>query len=917
MNNLKKYIGIAFAAVAACSGFTACQDDVDAPGMKVPVATLQANKTIAEVKQQYWNNADNYIDTIKLKDNNDEHVVVSGRVISSDASGNIYKSLVIQDATGALAMSINANSLYNDYRVGQEIVVDLTDMYIGKYSTLQQLGFPDYSAAYGWQATFMPLEFFKEHVQLNGLPEPAAIDTLTISLGDLGNGNETQMKYQSQLVRLNNVYFEDGGEKSFCDGHKINTNRTLKDDNGNKITVRTSGYANYWSVMLPAEHGDVVGILSTYKSNGNLEWQLLMRSTSDLLNFGDPTLPKGTETNPYDVLEAIDMVAAGNAVSAWYTGYIVGSLKAGVTEVASDEDILWGAEAEVNNTLVIGQTAESNTLADCMLITLPQGSALREYGNLRDVPENYKKQIWVLATPGTVMDMNAFTGNTGAANEFRIEGVKVPGGEDTDPIAEGDGTEAKPYNPTQVLAKGDAVNETGKWVSGYIVGYIPDKKLEEAVFTVPATSNANILIATTPDEKDYKKCVPVQLPSAQSALRAALNLQSNPGNLGKVCSVYGNLIKYFLVAGVKETSNYKLDGQGGDTTQPANHLNEEPFNTSQADFTIHNVSLSPSLTYVWTHDSSYGYMKASAFSGQSYASDSWLMSPVLDLSAAQNPVLKFDHVTNKFPSLDVAKQQVSLAVSVDGGDWQTVAIPNWSTNSDWTFVNSGDISLAAYAGKKIKLGFHYTSTDGASGSWEIKNLSITGSGSITATPDTSFPGGGSGSGTETPNPPVTGGNTADLNTLTVSSSYKTFTTTNGWVAANCAVQSGGDKDANPVFQFIGTSDDIAVCLNGKSSAPGSLTSPTLTGGIKTLTFKYGFAFSDKQCDFTINIKQNGSVVKTKTVNVATVTKLTAIDFSWSDINVTGDFVIEIVNDCKTGTDKNVDRVSIWNISWTN
>ena len=41
MNNLKKYIGSAFAAVAACSGFTACQDDVDAPGMKVPVNTVR------------------------------------------------------------------------------------------------------------------------------------------------------------------------------------------------------------------------------------------------------------------------------------------------------------------------------------------------------------------------------------------------------------------------------------------------------------------------------------------------------------------------------------------------------------------------------------------------------------------------------------------------------------------------------------------------------------------------------------------------------------------------------------------------------------------------------------------------------------------------------------------------------------
>ena len=118
-----------------------------------------------------------------------------------------------------------------------------------------------------------------------------------------------------------------------------------------------------------------------------------------------------------------------------------------------------------------------------------------------------------------------------------------------------------------------------------------------------------------------------------------------------------------------------------------------------------------------------------------------------------------------------------------------------------------------------------------------------------------------------------------------------------------------------MFKFIGSADTRAVCLNGKVSTPGSLVSPTLGGGIKKLTFNYGFAFSDKQCKFTVNIKQGGSVVKTQTVDLSSVTKFEVYNFSM-DVNVSGDFVIEIVNDCKTGTDKNVDRVSIWNITWT-
>ena len=914
MKKFKAYVGLMLTALVAGWSMTSCQDDFDSPAMNIPVATIQPNTSIADVKAKYWNDADNYIDTIRLADNG-EHVVIAGRVISSDASGNIYKSLVIQDATGALALSVNANSLYNDYRIGQEIVIDLTDMYIGKYSTLQQMGFPDYSAAYGWQATFMPLEFFKDHAQLNGLPQPSKIDTLTISIGDLGNGSAELQKYQSQLVRFNNVTFEEGGDVSFCTAHKVNTNRTIKDANGNTIILRTSGYANFWSTRLPSGYGDIVGILSTYKSGGNIQWQLVIRNTDDLLNFGNPTLPKGTEDNPYDILEAIEMVNNSTARSAWYTGYIVGSVKAGVETVSSPSDIIWGADAELANNLVIGQTPESATLDEVMFVTLPQGSTLRQYGNLRDVPENYGRQMWILAMPGEELGMKAFTGNTGAVNTWRIEGVTVPGSDTPGgPVADGDGSEAKPYNPTQVLAKGKSVNEAGKWVSGYIVGYIPDKYLNGAIFTVPATSAANVMLATTPDETDYTKCVPVQLPLGSGA-RTALNLMDNPGNLKKLCSVYGNLVAYFGVAGVKETSDYKIDG-GSTPTPPdpgtavtsftENFDGGTSFPTA-AGFTIAQTSGNASW-FIRKADNNnptncaevtaYGSNKTPGADGFV----SWLISCPLNVDGMTDKVLTFKSKVgyNGNGTLEVyalsssdpataTKTKLSANIPQPDGSWGD-------------FVESGNVSLAGLSGT-VYIGFCYTAAQGSNyTTYRVEDV-------VAGTS-------GSGGGDNPDNPPVTGENSADLGTLPVSSSYKTVTSTDGWVATNCAVQTGGSKDSNPEFTMIGSSADIhAVCLNGKKSTPGSLVSPTLTGGIKTLSFKYGFAFSDKQAKFTINIKQNGSVVKTQTVDLSSVEKGKAVDFSM-DCNVTGSFVIEIVNDCKTGTDKNVDRVSIWNITWS-
>ena len=424
-----------------------------------------------------------------------------------------------------------------------------------------------------------------------------------------------------------------------------------------------------------------------------------------------------------------------------------------------------------------------------------------------------------------------------------------------------------------------------------------------------------------PTDKAQTVCVQLV---AQTAARTALNLVDNPGNLGKQVEILGDVMKYNTLPGIKNTTSYKLDGQeGGDTPTPGQALFSQTFKENQGDFTIHNVELSPSLSYVWSHDASYGYMKASAFLGQSYASSSWLVSPLLDLTAAQNPTLTFDHVTNKFPDIATAKQQVSLAISVDGGDWQTVAIPNWSTNADWTFVNAGTIDLAAYAGKKIKVGFHYTSTDGVSGSWEIKNFAINGTGSVTATPDSNFPGGGDtpGGGDDPVTPPA-GEFKGDFDTFNggepKSSPYGTYTNATGWTAEGSIIlggQTAGVADANPRFGFIGGPTTLAVCLNGKTSAPGKLTSPQLTGGIKTLTFKYGTAYSTSasKFSFTVKVLQNGAVVKEETLTPDMTIK-TAYDAS-IDVNVTGDFTIEIVNNCPSEQDKNLDRVAIWNLTW--
>ena len=124
---------------------------------------------------------------------------------------------------------------------------------------------------------------------------------------------------------------------------------------------------------------------------------------------------------------------------------------------------------------------------------------------------------------------------------------------------------------------------------------------------------------------------------------------------------------------------------------------------------------------------------------------------------------------------------------------------------------------------------------------------------------------------------------------------------------------GADK--SPLFSFIGGKGTLAPTLNGNTSKVGKLISPVLKGGCKTLTFNYGFAFKDTKCSFTVKILQNGSVVKEDTVTLSSIEQLKVYDYSL-DVNVTGDFSIEIVNNCLSAAANNKDRVSIWNLTWT-
>ncbi len=582
--NLSKYFKAFAALIFGGSVLTGCQDKFDDVAVEVPVATQTANITIADFKAMFWQDeASNYCDEIPAREDG-THYVIKGRVVSSDYEGNIFKKLVIQDETAALAMSINQYNLYLLHRVGQELVIDLTGMYAGKYAGCFQLGFPSwYANGNTWQTSFMAPELFNSHCELNGLPEPAKVDTMLIeNFSTIGSSPAELQKWQSQLIRLNNVKFANAGVEgaTLCANYKTSVsdeqNQALNVGD-TQVTVRTSGYSRFWNTPLPASEFDIVGILDYY--NGN--WQLILNDANGLMNIGNPT-NKGSKNDPYTITDAINVIKGGSSsASGWVGGYIIGTVAPEVTEIKTLADITTAEPFIMNNSLVIVDNVDNYDISNILIVNLPQGTPIAEYGNLVDNPDNLGKFFKVQGRLGEEMNANAVINNTGTVSTFEIEGLEL---EDPNaPVESGDGTEAKPYNVTQVIALNNP--GTTAWVEGFIVGYY-DYDNNSALVTAAGSVNSCVAIAADPNETDKTKTVAVQLPVGD--IRSAVNLTDHPENLGKKLAIQGSLTKYFGLPGVKDATAFKLNGEGsgsgGDTpvTPPADGngdgTKESPYN---------------------------------------------------------------------------------------------------------------------------------------------------------------------------------------------------------------------------------------------------------------------------------------------------------------------------------------------------
>lgn len=441
-------------------------------------------------------------------------------------------------------------------------------------------------------------------------------------------------------------------------------------------------------------------------------------------------LGDGTSANPYSAQQILDGTKANNV---WVTGYIVGWINtAGDNFKFNAETATFTAPATLNSNMLLAASPDEKDFTKCIPVQL--SGDVRNALNLKDNPDNLGKQVTIKGNVEKYFGQDASLKNLTAYN-WGNQGT----GDTPEPPAggSGNGSADLPFSVAQMLG---GQTGTGVWISGYIVGYIksnPDgaSTLNEqwATFTADGAQASNLMLADSPTETDYKKCTAIALPSG-SDVRTALNLKDNPANLGKQVSLKGNITKYFGVNGLKETSAYAWGPKGddgGSVTPPAGDAIYTALDAKSASlsegWTFDNITLPEGTESIWAWKSYNGnnYLNGSAFIGNTaYASESYAVSPVIDLSGYKTVSATFDHAA-KFQT--TLTQLCGFVVREEGSAaWTSVSVPTWPATGSWTFANSGAIDISAFAGKKVQVGFKYASSTSGADTWEIQNLKITG-----------------------------------------------------------------------------------------------------------------------------------------------------------------------------------------------
>ena len=682
---MKKYFSIIRIFILSLTVFlTSCvQDDVySTPDLQGKCQDLTPTKTIAEVKAAFALASTNNV-TIT------EDIIIEGYVSSSDESGNVYKTIYLQDApenpTQGLVVSVDAVSTYTSYPQGSKVYIKLKGLAFGKYGNVLQVGYMNIDPVTNTsEFGRIPEKLVKEHLVRSCAPK-AKIVPKVITLSQLSSSIDPLI---GALVQVNNAEFP---VNLLCNVYAPNgtsidrriVDPTRPTDASSRV-VRNSGYASFASDQLPSGNGTFIGILSRYNST----YQFYINRVSDL-NMKGPRLDGSTPSCSFNTAGKTMKTVA--EVKAYFSGTLAqipdnAYLKAQVTANDKTGNLFKYIYVEDKTGGIRVNIDMESLYADPRFFVGKQVLI-----NLKD--------LYVGSVNAEVQLGGLFNGNVGRVLANDVYKHFFPTTDFTEVVA------------TEKTIAGLTDADVGRWIKIKNLQFINDDLGE----SYAGGSNTSRTLEDCSGAK-------LSLTTSSFANFASRQIDSGKGDL------YGVLTKYNGKYEVWITNPLGADFDGNRCDGSPAPVFESIFNEDFSGALTNNWTAVNVLgTAVWNIQQFGNPKPCVVMSGN--GNEDWLISKPITLAGYKNYYLSFE--TDGRASVPSNPLEVYVTDNYTGN----YATTTWTKlnpilDSDLSkfapFVNSGKLDISNFAGKNVVVAFKYTSTATASATWEVDNVKIRG-----------------------------------------------------------------------------------------------------------------------------------------------------------------------------------------------
>ena len=291
-NKFSLYVLSAF--VLAQTLLVSCVDkEYDAPETANVDPGLAISKTIEELQDLANGTTPTEITTTE---------VIAGIVIADDASGNFYKEVIIQDATGGISIPLDLSEINTNYPIGRRVYVKCKGLFIADDGD----GNFELGVKNGTTIGRIPGALANHYLVPGRWDIP--VEPLQIGLSDLlSNPIPTLTLIQLNLVQFNAA---DTSQQYADPIGQMSLNRTVEDCAGNFVTLYTSGFSDFAGQLTPSKKGSLVAVYKQYSGDP----ELIIRNAQDVV-MTDPRCGSGPGPGIEDTLTAMNETFDGVTIN--------------------------------------------------------------------------------------------------------------------------------------------------------------------------------------------------------------------------------------------------------------------------------------------------------------------------------------------------------------------------------------------------------------------------------------------------------------------------------------------------------------------------------------------------------------------------------------------------------------------------